>query len=314
MQNNKSIKGLVSIIIPSYNRANLISETLESILSQTYRSIEILVIDDNSSDGTHSIVKKYVDKYSDLVFLYSNIGKGACAARNTGLSFARGEYIQFFDDDDIMLTNHIEKKVLAIEANNVDFVTCNYTFFCSETKEICGFKDIATIDHNISSHLLCKAFPTPSFLCRRGAIEVIGFWNNSIKKMQDLAYFHRLFLKGLTGFYLNESLFTVRVHGNSITSNQAKSYIGHINAVTALNVVYREWKLSGKTMKGVRIPLLFLKISEGRNLYNKGAKKEGIKILWKQILSDPIGIIFLLYLAIKYHTYNLTVVLLNYYK
>ena len=134
--NSECEKGLVSIIIPTHNRADLICETLESIKRQSYKMIEVLVVDDHSEDNTKEIVKKFIQQHSELkVFLFDNDGKGACAARNKGIRESKGEYLQFFDDDDLMLENHIERKVKEIEESDSDYVTCNYYFFDNTTKE-----------------------------------------------------------------------------------------------------------------------------------------------------------------------------------
>lgn len=99
--------GMVSVIIPTYNRGYFISKTIDSVLAQTYRPVEIIVVDDGSSDDTSVVVDKYG---SQLRYIYQE-NAGLASARNTGLAAARGEYIAFQDSDDIWLPWKLQAQV-----------------------------------------------------------------------------------------------------------------------------------------------------------------------------------------------------------
>ena len=115
---------LISIIIPTYNRASLIGETLNSVLSQTYTNWECIVVDDSSTDRTASVVDDFIKKDTRFKYFINERTKGAQGARNTGLLKANGNYIQFFDSDDIMYPNHIKMKIDAFQQNpNFDIIT-----------------------------------------------------------------------------------------------------------------------------------------------------------------------------------------------
>ncbi|WP_055413307.1 glycosyltransferase family 2 protein [Nonlabens sp. YIK11] len=120
---------LVSIIIPTYNRAHVIAETLESISVQTYKNWECIIIDDGSEDNTKQFLNDYVT--SDVRFKWfsrpKHLPKGPSACRNYGVSISSGHYIQFFDSDDIMHPRHLEMKIAAI--GNNDFVICKVQSF-----------------------------------------------------------------------------------------------------------------------------------------------------------------------------------------
>lgn len=120
---HKMKNSLVSIIIPTYNRATLICETLDSIIAQSYQNWECIIIDDRSTDKSAEIIKTYCEKDSRIYFSVrqENYPKGANACRNIGKRMAKGEFLIFFDSDDLMLTNHIEEKVNAIESHHYDF-------------------------------------------------------------------------------------------------------------------------------------------------------------------------------------------------
>jgi glycosyltransferase involved in cell wall biosynthesis len=96
---------LFSIIVPTYNRAHLISATIESILTQGYKNFEVVIVDDGSTDNTEEVVQKFL---SDQVHYYKKNNAERAAARNFGTLKAKGEYINWFDSDDIMFFNHLQ--------------------------------------------------------------------------------------------------------------------------------------------------------------------------------------------------------------
>lgn len=115
---------LISIIIPTYNRAHLISETLDSIISQTYTNWECIVVDDGSTDGTCYLIDEYVKHDIRFKYLINERTKGAQGARNVGLLNAKGEYIQFFDSDNIMYSNHLKMKIdVYLQNPSLDIIT-----------------------------------------------------------------------------------------------------------------------------------------------------------------------------------------------
>src|SRR5690606_11844101 len=124
---------LVSIIIPTYNRAHLISETLDSVLAQTYTNWECIVVDDGSTDATEALLHGYMEK--DSRFQYHKRPDrhlpGGNGARNYGFELSQGEYIQWFDSDDVMLPGFLDKKVELFK-DDIDLVICssNYVDSC----------------------------------------------------------------------------------------------------------------------------------------------------------------------------------------
>jgi len=161
---------LVSIIIPTYNRCKLITETIESLLNQNYSNIEILVIDDNSTDDTVNVIKSYMEKY-DFIHYHRSDKSGACAARNLGLSLSRGEFIQFIDDDDLVHKDYIKLRIDALILNeDCDFATCNMIYFDDSTKLETRRLRIDHLEHTVESHLMYAALSTQLFMFRRRAI------------------------------------------------------------------------------------------------------------------------------------------------
>jgi glycosyltransferase involved in cell wall biosynthesis len=115
---------MFSIIIPTYNRANLITKTLDSILKQTYQNFEVIIVDDGSTDNTSEVLKPYLN---DRIKYYFKENQERAAARNFGTKLAQGNYINWFDSDDIMLENHLqEASLLVTKLNNPEVFALGY--------------------------------------------------------------------------------------------------------------------------------------------------------------------------------------------
>ena len=97
----------ISVIIPAYNAEKYISECLDSVLRQSYKNIEIIVVDDGSADNTYTVVEGYSERHSNIVLVHQENG-GVCSARNKGLDMASGDFIMFLDADDYLVQNAVE--------------------------------------------------------------------------------------------------------------------------------------------------------------------------------------------------------------
>lgn len=127
-------KALVSVIIPSYNRGSLILRSVYSVLNQSYKNIELILVDDCSTDNTENVIKKIKDGRIKYIKLEKN--SGACVARNRGINEARGEYIAFNDSDDIWHEDKIEKQIDFLIRNNADVVSCAMKVFDEEKNKM----------------------------------------------------------------------------------------------------------------------------------------------------------------------------------
>tara|TARA_R110001583_G_scaffold145875_1_gene297893 strand:- start:17237 stop:18214 length:978 start_codon:yes stop_codon:yes gene_type:complete len=132
---------LISIIIPNFNREHLISETLESVRNQTYEHWECIIVDDHSTDESWAVVEKFCesDERFKQVKRPNSLMKGACGCRNYGFELSKGTYINWFDSDDIMLPQKLEKQILAAEHNKSDLVVCQTQFFEHQVTNIKHF-------------------------------------------------------------------------------------------------------------------------------------------------------------------------------
>lgn len=124
---------MISVIIPTYNRADKILNSINSVLNQTIKDIEIIIVDDGSEDETHNIVKKIKDDRVRYIKHTKNMG--VSTARNTGIKYAKGEYIAFQDSDEIWYKNKLEIELLALSKNKADVVFCKMNLIAKDNSK-----------------------------------------------------------------------------------------------------------------------------------------------------------------------------------
>ncbi|PPK95107.1 glycosyltransferase involved in cell wall biosynthesis [Nonlabens xylanidelens] len=189
---------LISIIIPSYNRANLILETLESIKNQTYSNWECIIVDDGSTDDTEQVVNDYIIDKSRFSYQHRplNKPKGANACRNYGLSISNGDYIIFFDSDDVLVSTAFENRIKEFQKNdNVDIVIFEMGKFVNNDLKakdkslvINGSWKVA-LDHFLTLKILPWSICRPTF--KKSVLENIKF-NETLQRFQDVDFNIRL--------------------------------------------------------------------------------------------------------------------------
>jgi len=218
---------IVSIIIPTYNRAHLISETLESIINQNFTNWECIIVDDGSNDGTNDLLASYCKK--DKRFQYHerpiNRPKGGNACRNYGFEMSKGDYIQWFDSDDLMTPNHLEIKVGSLKKNNCDFVIAQTANFDKDktypaykyTKMLYG----VTFEDFIQRKIHWYTYDV--MLLRKVANKIR--YHELMKSWQDYYYFCLMLLETTHGVYIDAVLTKRRLHGNSIQDEMTKDPI-----------------------------------------------------------------------------------------
>lgn len=188
---------LVSVIIPTYNRSDVLARALASLKKQTYTNLEVLVIDDASSDGTESRVKSFG---TDLKINYvrNKNNQGAARTRNTGLRNARGEYIAFLDDDDEFLETKIEIQVkTASSLNKKAFILCNgYALDRSRPYAYDLAKPTGFVHWKRGFFpIRCELPPPSSWFFHREAIDQVGVLDEAMPRWEDIDYCLRLMIK-----------------------------------------------------------------------------------------------------------------------
>lgn len=220
----------VSIVIPVYNRANLVPRTLKTVLEQTYRPLQLVLVDNFSTDDSLVVLNQFkIDNNAPdfEVIVTQEKQHTASAARNRGKEFATGEYLMFFDSDDLMERRLVQKYVDAFEssAQRVDIVITrrNLVNDIGEKKAMPIFKKDL-----IANHILHSVLATQAFCARRDFIAGIE-WNNSILQWDDYEFGLRLLLaKPVVGYLEGKPRVDViyggadSITGTNFSSNHGK--------------------------------------------------------------------------------------------
>jgi glycosyltransferase involved in cell wall biosynthesis len=174
---------LVSVVLPAYNAAPFIRRTLESVLAQTYEKLEVLVVDDGSTDATIDIVKEMAARDQRVVLLRQP-NRGVAAARNLAIEVSRGEFIAPIDADDIWYPHKIERQVecLTQAGPSVGVVYCWWTRI-DEDDRITGYSPQWTIEGNVFMALIYRNFVGNASLplIRRAALDRVGLYDPGLK-------------------------------------------------------------------------------------------------------------------------------------
>ncbi len=186
----------MSVIIPSYNRSALLTEAICSVIKQTYRPIECIVVDDGSTDNTGEVVGGLQNKCdSSFVLKYiSQANAGVQAARNTGTAAAGGEFIQYLDSDDLLYPPKIERQVEYFNRHPA----CDAVFGDWEAGDIIASEKIVAHknDDLILQFLAEKCIANFAVLMRSALIKKIGAWDAAIKRNQEVDFHLRAILAG----------------------------------------------------------------------------------------------------------------------
>jgi len=176
----------VSVIIPTYNRARLVSRAIQSVLNQTYQNLELIVIDDASTDNTEEVVKDFKD--NRIRYICHDENKGGATARNTGIKTAKGKYIAFLDSDDEWLSEKLEKQFNLLQGLP-ESVGVVYSLYFSKDDEIGLIKrvDFETYKGNVFRHLLegwCPSITSAALLTLR-CLQKSGMFDENLPSFQD---------------------------------------------------------------------------------------------------------------------------------
>ncbi len=213
-----SEKPLVSVIIPTYNRADLLGRAIQSALDQTYQKIEIIIVDDASNDNTEEIVRKFHNK--NVVYIRHNCNKGGGAARNAGIIASNGEYIAFLDDDDEWLNDKLEKQIETIKTLSSEWggIYCGfYRITGKKSKAVEVFKN-----GNLKTEVLREKLDIGSsstLLFIKKIILEIGLFDETFERNQDFELLIRFFRKYKL-FSLKEPLVKIYTRNYNIPNGE----------------------------------------------------------------------------------------------
>jgi glycosyltransferase involved in cell wall biosynthesis len=215
----------VTVIIPTYNRENIIGRTLTSILDQDYRKVDILVVDDGSTDATEQVIKSIAERNEDVdkrIRYVRQDNQGACVARNRGMQLAIGDYIMFLDSDDLIKRSKLSTQVKQIETENSQCSICDFERI-DEAGRIIGYANNNRHPHDFIRNLVSPHIST--VLMRRDSIPPNLQWNVKLKRNQDMDFIYKYFSSIGDWSYVNQALFQYCLHGGEqISDSYSKGF------------------------------------------------------------------------------------------
>ena len=273
----------VSVIIPTYNYAHYITEAVESVLNQTYKDFEIIVVDDGSTDNTKEVIRPYLNK---IKYIYQQ-NSGPSAARNRGIKEAKGEYIAFLDADDIWLPQKLELQIKFIEKEKeLGLVFSDMTCFNEKgilkksfLKDIPVFNDLCIeslssiekiISDDVFNALLQGNFiPTNTVIVKKECFDKVGLFDENLLFVEDRDMWLRIALAYRIGF-IKLPLVKRRFHRRNIN----KGEIYRLGRLLVMQKYATYPYLSKKSKKIIKYNIYSLKCNLGCSYFSQKKFKE----------------------------------------
>jgi glycosyltransferase involved in cell wall biosynthesis len=216
--------GLISVIVPVYNNAAFISQSIDSILAQTYKHYEIIIVDDGSTDALPAALDPYRTR---IRYVYQH-NQGAAAARNTGLKLAQGEFVTFPDADDFLCSPHVFERQMAIlhDRPAVDVVHCGWAISDEQgnmTRHVTPWQFAPELD--LRTWLWQTPILLPAMLIRRQTLDRVGCFDVGLRQAEDMDLVLRLALSGCRFEWLRAVTYIYRQHSTSTSHACAREQI-----------------------------------------------------------------------------------------
>ena len=216
------MKPRVSVIIPCYNTAEFVAETLDSVLAQTYRDFEVVVVNDGSPDTPE--LERVLEPYRDRIVYIVKENGGCASARNRGIASAQGELIALIDPDDIWMPNYLEDQVARLDADpGLDIVFPNMVFFGPKEsgKRLALDPSVPVPEATFLSLVTEQCVVVVSVLARRTAFERAGLFDERLRRCEDFDLWLRCLKTGSRISGHHTVLLRYRRRAGSLTANEA---------------------------------------------------------------------------------------------
>ena len=277
---------IVSVIIPTYNRAHLIDKAINSVLSQTYQDYEIIIVDDASTDNTKEVVKDFTDSRISYIFHTNNLD--ISAARNSGIKASQGKYIALLDSDDEWLPEKLDKQINKFEKESLKIgVIYTGSYYIDEKGNQIRKVHVPIKEGYIYEDLLRAGgyLCLSSTLIKRECFKKVGLFDENLPPCEDLDMWIRI-AKYYKFSYIKDLLVATRIHNNQITNDSEAL----IEGIKKIQVKYN--KELGKRPYSNSIRYFHL----GNKLCHLRKRKEGQKYFIKAISIYPFCIKYYVYL------------------
>jgi len=285
---------VVSIIIPTYNYGSYLSTAIQSCLNQTYKPIEVIIVDDGSTDNTKDIVKEFTDS---VIYFFQN-NSGVSAARNKGLELAKGNYLAFLDSDDYLTKDSIEVKMEILKQYPDIGIVFSPTYsktFAQEglryNKRFNKFKNPITSDRFYEDLLLRKIPFQPSANLMRSFLAKQFRFPTNLSNGEDIAFFVKIFFS-TKGYYLPQPTAVNIRHPKSLRHN-----IQEVKKDEFIETVFGDpfYKGALDYLRSTCTVRRYLELSRRFSL--SGQTKLAKEYYFKAVSKDPKAILKLKYLA-----------------
>jgi teichuronic acid biosynthesis glycosyltransferase TuaG len=231
----------VSVLMPSYNYACFLPLAISSVLSQSYSDIELIIVDDCSTDGSRAIIEDWKKRDDRIVSVYHDRNRGLSAARNTGLSASSGAFIALCDSDDIWLEHKLKTQMDQFHKDPELGVVHSDSAIIDRNSELTGqrFGEMFLTPGQNTSGLLFEELCERNFICvptvvlRREAVEFAEGFDESIRSLEDWVCWTKISTR-YSFFYIDEALAQYRIHGSGLSSNSNNMAENRIKAIEIL--------------------------------------------------------------------------------
>ncbi len=243
-----STEAKISVIIPSYNHAHYIREAIESALAQTYETIEIIVIDDGSTDNTKEVLAPYV-RDQKIHYIYHK-NRGLSAARNTGLKAAQGRYIKFLDSDDFLYPEQIERQVDQIGTSD-NLISISDFCFLRPNGEVFNLT-YCPVNEERQLNTFFEGNPAPvhAFLVPKTLIQEAGSFDETFTACEDWDLWIRILQEGAVIKHLPYTGCCYRISTTSMSANPKKMFIQKCKIIEKINTwLFREENFAQRMSK-----------------------------------------------------------------
>ena len=287
---------LVSIIIPSFNYAQLIVETLESIIQQRYANWECIIVDDGSTDQTATVVNEFIAMHPGYPILFHPVVNGGTStAKNIGISLSKGKYLQFLDADDLLSADKLSIQVAIAERLNAGLVFSRADFFLDDVqgrilvqKYPEGFLATKTLEKfELFKRLIANNILTiNSPLVKKELILAAGMFDPALKNNEDwllwfkVALFHPHFVFDED----DRSAALIRLHGNSAINNKKNMFLGEVVVRTHMDAALSQLSINPENTYLKRLNLDLLALHEVRSLQIS----KGLHYIFISFAKNPI--------------------------
>lgn len=227
------MKDLVSVVIPVYNREKTIVRAVKSVLNQTYKNIEVIIVDDCSSDNSRVVIENAFSENNNVRYICLEKNSGACVARNRGVQLSKGKYVAFLDSDDAFLPNKIEKQISFLCETNAQLCATDYIRYRKDGSEETVKTKPGSQEEVYNELLYCNFITTGTLLGYKECFVDVPF-DESLPRYQDWDLVLRLSQK-YTFCFLEENTLLQYFQPVSITAST-----NHEKTIFSLKTIYKK--------------------------------------------------------------------------